>query len=126
PSDPGARDMKLCLMGDSHAAAFRQGWSRIQDDVPDVEIVFFAGANADWDSVFIAGDKLMPGTEHLREQFARSARGTHEIAADFDAYILCGLGLALSHPLRLWTHQARMSWSLYRAAGAEHVQASEW
>ncbi len=108
-------------MGDSHLAALRQGWSLVRDGVPQAQTTFFAGVSADWGSVEVCDGKLVPGTERLREQFRRSTHGREEISGDFDEYVLCGLGLSISFPLRLWTRREHADWSAYRAAMAGHL-----
>src|ERR1700755_3523959 len=100
----------ICLMGDSHAAALKKGWIRITQRFTQAEITFFAGTSADWATLHVANGRLVPGTERLSAEFARSSRGPEEIDASYDAYILCGLGLAISFPLRLWTHHEQPDW----------------
>lgn len=114
---------RICLMGDSHAGALKKGWVRIAPRFQQIEIAFFAGYTHDWTTMHVANGKLAPGTERLSQEFARSA-GIHEIDAGFDAYILYGLGLAISFPLRLWTHHEHADWSAYQAAVAENVRTS--
>jgi hypothetical protein len=120
--------MKVCLMGDSHAAALKKGWTQVGGEFPNVRMTFFAGTTADWDSVGVADGRLLPGAETLREQFVRSAQGVSEIADAYDVYVLCALGLRLSEALRLWVSRAEKghtTWSAYRAAVAESVRDHE-
>ncbi|HEX4862361.1 MAG TPA: hypothetical protein VFV07_14085 [Rhizomicrobium sp.] len=116
-------------MGDSHAAALSRGWRRIQNDFPETEITFFAGDKAEWHNVHAGGNKLVADSPRLREQFNRSAKGLEEIAADFDAYILCSLNLGILMPLGFWASGRYPDWESYRAAvnafvrhsGAAHI-----
>lgn len=114
--------VQICLLGDSHAAALRQGWARIQSGFADIEITFFAAMRAEWPSLGVADRKLVPQSQALREQFERSSKGSHEIAVTYEAYIVCGLGLAISFPLRLVTHNADNGWDEYREAVARHIR----
>ncbi|HWA91368.1 MAG TPA: hypothetical protein VG889_15135 [Rhizomicrobium sp.] len=118
----------ICLMGDSHAAALRKGWSTVRRDFPKFRVTFFAGTTEDWDSVVVSEARLVPGSEHLKAQFERSSRGVTEIAGGYDAYVLCGLGPRLSEALRLWVNREeknRTTWEAYRAAVAESLRDHE-
>jgi hypothetical protein len=110
-------------MGDSHAAALKYGWLRIQNDFPDAEITFFAGDQKEWHGVALSDGKLVAG-ENLREQFRRSANGVDAIEADFDAYILCGLGLGFIMPLGFWANGAYPDWTSYQGAVAAFIRHS--
>jgi hypothetical protein len=122
---------RICLMGDSHAAAIKRGWTRIESDHSQTEIVFFAGDKGEWHNVRAENGKLVADSARLREQFGRSAKGVEEIAADFDAYIVCSLGLGILMPLGFWASGQYPDWSSYRAAvtafvrhsGAAHILA---
>lgn len=109
-------------MGDSQTAALKHGWTRIAPQFPDVEITFFAGIGTEWPSIRAEDGTLVPGSERLREEFRRSSRGLEAIAGDFDAYILTGLRLAISFPLRLWTHHEHADWAAYRAAVSAYLR----
>ncbi|HEX4862360.1 MAG TPA: hypothetical protein VFV07_14080 [Rhizomicrobium sp.] len=115
---------KICLMGDSQAGALKLGWNRIHGEFPHVEITFFAGRSTDWHSVTVSDRKLVPGAEHLRDQLRRSSRGLEEISADYDAYMICGIGLGFGRPLGLWTDHAHQDWESYRTAVAAFVRGS--
>jgi hypothetical protein len=115
---------RICLMGDSQAGALKLGWNRIHGEFPDVEITFFAGRSTDWHSVTVSDRKLVPGAEHLRDQLRRSSRGLEEISADYDAYIVCGLGLGFGKPLGLWTDRACTDIDSYRTDVAAFVRRS--
>lgn len=115
---------RICLMGDSQAGALKLGWMRIQDEFPDVEITFFAGRSTDWHGVTVSGRTLVAGSEHLREQLRRSSRGLGEIAAGYDTYVVCGLGLGFGKPLGLWTDRVCADWDSYRTEVAAFVRRS--
>jgi hypothetical protein len=115
---------RICLMGDSQLGALKKGWKSEAPLFPEIEFTFFAGQNADWGSIHVADGKLVPGSEELRESFKRSALGLEDIQADFDAYILCSLKLAISFPLRLWTHHEHRDWNSYQAAVREYVNGT--
>ena len=120
---------KICLMGDSHAAALKRGWTRIAGDFPGTGITFFAGDKSEWHSVRAVDGKLVPASARLREQFVRSTKDVEEIPSDFDAYIVCGLDLGILMPLGFWASGLYPDWESYRAAvnafvrhcGAAHI-----
>src|SRR5690349_2535471 len=93
---------KICVLSDSHAASLKRGWSLIEEDFPGTELTFFAGTSGEWNSLRAVDGKLVPESAILREQFGRSAHGMTEIADEFDAYIVCGMGLAISVALKFW------------------------
>jgi hypothetical protein len=115
---------KICLMGDSHAAALKRGWQQIAGGFPDVEITFFAGDKAEWHNVHARGGKLVADSARLREQFGRSAVGVEEIPADFDAYIVASLGLGMLMPLGFWASGRYPDWSAYKDAVRAFVRHS--
>jgi len=108
-------------MGDSHLGALNLGWRRVATHFPEIEITFFAGQDAEWSSIHVVDSRLVPGSEKLRESFKRSTRGLEDIHANFDAYVLTSLKLAISFPLRLWTHHEHADWNSYQTAVAGHV-----
>jgi len=112
---------RICVIGDSQLGALKKGWLSEAPLFSEIEITFFAGQNAEWGSIHIVDGKLAPGSEPLREAFKRSARGPKEIDADYDAYILYGLNLAISYPLRLWTYHEHADWNAYQAAVSDYV-----
>jgi hypothetical protein len=115
---------RICLMGDSHAAALKRGWLRIQGDFPETQITFFAGDKAEWYNVHAKDGRLVADSERLREQFGRSAKGPEEIAADFDAYIVGSLGLGILMPLGFWASGQYPQWDSYRAAVTAYMRHS--
>ncbi len=115
---------RICLLGDSHAAALKRGWLRIESRFPRTEITFFAGDKAEWYNVHARDGRLVPDSERLREQFRRSAKTSEEIAADFDAYIVGSLGLGILMPLGFWASRQYPQWDSYRAAVTAYVRHS--
>ena len=111
-------------MGDSHAAALKRGWLRIQSEFSQTEITFFAGDKAEWYNVHAKDGRLVPDSERLREQVRRSAKTSEEIAADFDAYIVGSLGLGILMPLGFWASGQYPRWESYRAAVTAYVRHS--
>ncbi|MBV9992803.1 MAG: hypothetical protein JOZ72_16105 [Alphaproteobacteria bacterium] len=111
----------ICVLADSHAAALRRGWSLIEEEFPGTALTFFAGTSGEWNSLRLDDGKLAPTSPILQEHFARSARKP-AIADDYDAYLVCSIGLAISFALKQWLQQDRQDWPLHRAAVARHIR----
>jgi hypothetical protein len=82
---------KLCVIGDSHTSALKQGWHRIADDFTDIEVTFFSSHRRRFVHLAVRGDTLVPEDEELREVLMRSCVFEPVIASDYDRYILVGL-----------------------------------
>jgi hypothetical protein len=93
---------RVCIIGDSHAAALKKGWRQISDSFPSVELTFFASAQDKMPNLDVRDLMLVPATPELHSAFLRSS-GRDAIEANFDAYILCGLGLLLTYAYAEWT-----------------------
>ena len=113
---------KICVLADSHAAALKRGWPLIEDDFPGTELTFFAGTSTEWSNLRAADGKLVPTSKVLRGQFGRSAQGETEISGDFDAYLLCSIGLAISFALKQWVRQEQRDWPAHREAVARQAR----
>lgn len=90
---------RVCLIGDSHLAALKLGWPRIQPQFPGMTLVFYA-VPASLLHVEIVGGKLVAPEERIRKRLARTSEGDGDIGPDHDVYVLCGLELALMKALR--------------------------
>lgn len=110
----------ICVLADSHAAALRRGWSLIEDSFPETALTFFAGTSGEWKSLRLADGKLAPTSPILQEHFDRSAHKP-AITDDYDAYIVCSIGLAISFALKQWLQQGQQDWPLHRTAVARHI-----
>jgi hypothetical protein len=85
---------KVCVIGDSHAAALTLGWPSIKSAFPDLAFTWFAANETLYDGLVLADGKLMATTQELIERFEYTSRGLRAIAGDYDLYLLCGLKLA--------------------------------
>jgi len=113
---------KICVLSDSHAASLKRGWTIIKADFSGTELTFFAGTSGEWNSLRAVDGKLVPESAVLREQFARSVHRKAEIADEYDAYIICSIGLAISSALKTWVRQDPKDWAMHRAIVAAHIQ----
>lgn len=84
---------RICVIGDSHAAALKTGWDMIEADFPGVELIFFAAMAQHMEAIELAGRDLIATTDDLRTRWERTSAGRIAIDGTYDAYLLCGLGL---------------------------------
>lgn len=115
------RPGRICVLADSHAAALKRGWASVKSEYPETDLTFFAGTAAEWGSMRVVDGQLAPESAILREQFGRTTHGMTEIAGDFDAYLICSLGLAISFALKLCARQEQKDWANLRTAVAWHI-----
>ncbi|HTT97361.1 MAG TPA: hypothetical protein VMF58_04890 [Rhizomicrobium sp.] len=74
-------------------AALKAGWPTISPEYPDVEMTFFAGSAQAMESLELDGNALVATTDALRKRLKTTSSGLASIANDYDAYVICGLGL---------------------------------
>jgi len=93
--------MRVCLIGDSHLAALKLGWPRIQAGFPAVTPVFFA-VPASLLQLEISDGKLVAPNARVRKRLANTSGGDGDIGPDYDVYVLCGLELSSMRGLRAY------------------------
>jgi hypothetical protein len=84
---------RICVIGDSHAAALKTGWDTITAGLPGIEPTFFAAMHQHMEAIGFAGDKLIATTNDLKVRWERTTAGLSAIDETYDAYLICGLGL---------------------------------
>lgn len=112
--------MRVCVIGNSHAAMIKHGWDRIADRFAGVELVFFASP-ADSLSRLVAQDgSLAAGDAALRSRLQSTSGGLSAIDPHaYDRFLLVGLQLtiprrnhrmdAAEHRRILGAHRHRLS-----------------
>jgi hypothetical protein len=90
---------KVACLGNSHLAALKLGWEKIKVNYPQAECVFF-GAHARADGrggladLVVEGDSLCAIDQGLKDNLSWTSGGRTSIRpAEFDAIVLCALGL---------------------------------
>lgn len=98
--------MILCFLGDSHLAAVKAAWDRMQGAHPGLQVDFFGAPARQWQgAVRIGADAIEPAAPALRESFARASGGTDRIVLDrYDGFHLFGPGLSIRHVLAAYRH----------------------
>lgn len=92
---------RICLIGDSHLAALKRGWSRLQSQFPGMTLTFFA-MEAGLLRLDVSGGKLVAPDERVRKRLANTSEGDGDIVPDYDAYVLCGLSLGSMKAFRAY------------------------
>jgi hypothetical protein len=93
--------VSICIIGDSHLSALKGGWDRLIEEYPGTTFTFFSAPNNQINGLRLANDRLVPGTDKLREHLMRTG-GAPEIAPTYDVYIVYGLQLQIRHALRMF------------------------
>lgn len=83
---------RLCIIGNSHVAAFATGWKEIASAWPGVEVTFFAARGARLRDLVVRNGALRAKNDAVRQSLEWTSGGRGEIvAADYDAFWLIGL-----------------------------------
>jgi len=91
---------RVCIVGDSHVVALKQGWEAISGHLPETEIVLFAAGHNTISDLRVEDGAILPASDKLRQAFVFSA-GTDRIEAGFDRFILCSMGFDHRHALKI-------------------------
>lgn len=107
--------MRICLIGDSHLAALKQGWPA-ESHAP-VEPVYFAGHGKTMRGLAVTGDALAASNPVLEMALTRTSGGLNKIDGHYDRYVVHGLELGLGLVLEAFVtnfscheHGNRMAW----------------
>src|SRR6185436_10196296 len=84
------RQMRLCILGDSHVGAWKLAWDEISSTIDGVSINFFAGPGGLLKSLEAVGGKLVATRPKLEKYFVTTG-GTASIDPDdYDAFGILG------------------------------------
>lgn len=120
------RNLRLCVIGDSHVVAIKQGFDQINGEDHGIFVQFFAapGNKMRVQSLYMAENILHSRDEEMRKSFRRTSGGFDSIEMDtYDAFLIVGLGFG-------WSPLHRLS-SLYRTvdqngrSGFRHLISSD-
>lgn len=94
--------MKLCLIGNSHLAAFRMGWNGLAAEAAGVEATFFGARGGELAHLRNRNGVLTSPEGMVRDQLRFTSGGEEAIHLDrYDAFVLVGIGLGLAAMLRV-------------------------
>jgi len=92
---------KICVIGDSHIAAFMLGWRQIECEYPGTRFTFFGAPDPEMRNLTVSFGSLVLTTATLRRHIARTASNA-EIRGDYDVYLICGLQFNVFQSLPLY------------------------
>lgn len=88
--------MNICVLGDSHVAAIKNGWEKIKNDHPQHQLIFFASPGPGLWELRLKGSVLVPNNRKLAENFNYTSGGLSCVELnDYDAILLVGMGLEI-------------------------------
>jgi hypothetical protein len=83
---------RICVLGNSHAAAIALGWKAVQDRYPNNSLTFFAVSNDGLAGLKPDGSALVPDTPKLAAQLGKMSGGMVRVeAAAYDVFWVCGM-----------------------------------
>ncbi len=83
---------RICVIGDSHAAALKLGWETIRAGLPGMELDFYAAPKPHM-AAFAAEDGKLVATSTALKKFLEQTSGARfSIDGSYDLYLVCGIG----------------------------------
>jgi hypothetical protein len=84
---------RVCIIGNSHLAAWKLGWDRLREGAKDFDVTFFGSPRNTMHALSVQEGRLVPTLPELQNSLVFTSGGTGEIvAADYDLFCLVGLG----------------------------------
>lgn len=102
---------RLCVIGNSHVAAFKLGWDQLADQgdplAAAMTLTFFGAPRDGLKNMAAQDGRLVPTIDSVREHFVRMSNGHPDIdPTAYDGILLVGLGASMKRTLRLYrTHR---------------------
>jgi hypothetical protein len=89
---------RICVIGNSHVNALKQGWEDIAATCPDHRLTFFASLGDRIGKLELVEGCLVPQDPALLKNIVFTSGGLDRIVlADYDVYLVYGLQLRLSN-----------------------------
>lgn len=86
---------RICVIGDSHAAALKLGWETIRAGLPDIELDFYAAPKPHMAAFAAEDGKLVATSTALKKFLEQTSEGRFSIDGSYDLYLVCGIGAGL-------------------------------
>lgn len=91
--------LRLCVLGNSHAAALKQAWDALSDSYPGIRLTFFASRGSTLSELKLSGDRLVPASQLLASRLTFTSGGSGYVhLARFDAFLVYGLMVNIPRP----------------------------
>lgn len=88
--------LRICILGNSHAACLKEGWDRMANKYPHLQLTFFAARRDLLKGLHRTGNVLLPDTPGLARNLAFTSNGEEQVDLEnYDIFLLQGLGLHL-------------------------------
>jgi hypothetical protein len=88
--------LRLCVLGNSHAAALKTGWDDIKSGFMQCQLTFFASRGIGLAGLVLNGCRLVPSSPECLKDIAFTSAGKDAIGLDeYDVFVVYGLGLGL-------------------------------
>lgn len=98
------RQVRICVIGNSHVGALRRGWDALKAERDDVQPVFFASPGRSLAGLQRQGTRLVPALPGVARYLALTSGGLSEIElGEFDAFVLVGMAFLMPRPDRRHT-----------------------
>ena len=103
--------MRLCIIGNSHAACLKKAWDRDRDGFPGVDLAFFATHASTIVNTAVDERRIVALNDQVRNSFAITSGGQDAIEIDrFDAIVLYGFGQSLAYMTRMRQRMEKYPW----------------
>ena len=95
---------RIAVVGNSHVAALALGWRELEAERPGCSLTFFAAPRTLINGLEPRGGDLVARDPDLRKSLVATSGGPPRIvAADYDRFILCGMGFGLRRLMAIYT-----------------------
>ena len=92
----------VCVIGNSHLAAYKLGWELIKEEFPGIHLDFFGAPGKVSEKLEVVGRSLVPKGATAKEQFAKFS-GRSSITGNYSYFLVCDMGLGAGFALRLYS-----------------------
>jgi len=95
---------RICVIGDSHVGALKFGWDDLGPGLPGTDLSFFGTSGGTIGDIHVEDGRLVGKTQRVRDFFRRTSGGKEAVdPADYDGFVLVGMGVGLHALLRFYT-----------------------
>ncbi|GCA53201.1 hypothetical protein KGO5_05670 [Sinorhizobium sp. KGO-5] len=94
---------RLCILGNSHLAAFRDAWTEHSEKFPDLVPTWFGASRDQLGNMVARKGLLRPKTQRLAESLKWTSGGLEFIdPRNYDAFVIVGLGPSFTGASRIY------------------------
>jgi len=93
----------LCLIGNSHLVAIRNGWRDGDPFTAPFKSTFFPAEDTAFSDLVVDGDRLVAGSEGLADQMRKLCGATEIRVRDYSAFVVVALSVQIGHLHNLYS-----------------------